>query len=130
MSKTLVLDYSTWRCGGNRGKNKLGKGSTYLVNDQGFMCCLGQFTPQLNPSITPKQMKDCGEPDQINEDIPVLTKERDEEQDTIVNSELSTKAMTINDDEDTTPEEKIQELQYLFKEEGYEIQVVNKPEKG
>lgn len=34
--KTLILDYNTWRCGGD-GINKLGEGNTSLLNNQGFL---------------------------------------------------------------------------------------------
>lgn len=42
----LVLDYKIWRCGGPHGYNVVGKGCTYLLNCDGYMCCLGQFCQQ------------------------------------------------------------------------------------
>ena len=41
-------------------------------------------------------------------------------------TDLSNKAMTINDRITTTPEEKILALKELFSKEGYEIEVINK----
>jgi hypothetical protein len=43
--KKLILDYSKWRCGMD-GANSLGDGETALLNDKGFMCCLGMFGKQ------------------------------------------------------------------------------------
>lgn len=43
--KTLFLDIHKWRSGG-LGKNRLGPEVTALLNEQGGMCCLGQFALQ------------------------------------------------------------------------------------
>ena len=41
----FIIDRSKWRCGG-QGKNSRGKGSVKLLNNEGFMCCLGQTCSQ------------------------------------------------------------------------------------
>ena len=49
MQKKFIIDRSKWRCGGNLsdgGTNLRGEGITYLLNNQGFMCCLGQVAKQ------------------------------------------------------------------------------------
>ncbi len=47
--KKYILDYSTWRCGDD-GVNKVGYGTTMLLNKEGYMCCLGQFCIQEGAS--------------------------------------------------------------------------------
>ncbi len=37
---SFTVDRSKWRCGGE-GLNKTGIGATYLLNNQGYQCCLG-----------------------------------------------------------------------------------------
>lgn len=119
--KQLTLDIKTWRCGGE-GENRLGDGKTLLLNNKGFMCCLGQFSLQLNSTLKPENILDKAEPNDLSYEIPSLTEERDER---FKNTFLSTKAMEINDDVDTTSKEKIEELQNLFWEKDYEIIIVN-----
>lgn len=134
--KKLVLDYSTWRCGGDTVNiNKLGEGNTQLLNRQGFMCCLGQFSMQLNETIAnnPQLMLGKGEPYEVEKEIPDLVYSdksyRDDESDDYdilyVDSDLSAEAIFINDKCDTTPEEKIVKLKELFDKYDYEIEVIN-----
>jgi hypothetical protein len=122
----LILDYSKWRSGG-KGPNRVGKGDTLLLNDEGFMCCLGQFCKQLNPLITDDTILNRGTPGGLREDIPLLN----------VNigissfhteTVLSQEAIKINDDYNSSSEEKIEELKSLFLQHKIEIEVINKPE--
>lgn len=49
LPKELVLDYKTWVCGdGAQGDKSTshGKGTSALLNKEGCMCCLGQFSFQ------------------------------------------------------------------------------------
>lgn len=128
MEKKLILDYSTWRCGGE-GKNKLGEGRTALLNYEGFMCCLGQFSLQLGSEITERDLDDEAEPSDMWKLIPYLTipNENGEEEFGYYNTQLSNRAMKINDDEKTSVTEKIEQLKELFKEEEFEIEVINQP---
>lgn len=123
--KILILDYSTWRSGGD-GPNKLGKGNTALLNREGSMCCLGQFAPQLNYGIKKDCMLDQGNPADLPKKIPGLSK-RDGKNDYYLDTKLSTTAIGINDDANTTPQEKIILLKRLFSKNGYKIKVINCP---
>lgn len=104
--KTLILDVKTWRCGAN-GNNRLGKGSTSLLNNEGYMCCLGQFCKQVDAKI-------CGSsPCSITHIDPsfdnnLLVQES-------IDSAFSAVAMEINDDPNTTPKQKIKKLRSLCK---------------
>jgi hypothetical protein len=120
--KYLTLDYSKWRCGTD-GPYKLGEGRTLLKNHEGFMCCLGQFAPQLNPKVA-GDLLDGAEPCELPRKVKLLNKKG--EWDNIVNTQLSKEAMNINDYKDTSPEEKIAKLRVLFKKHGYIIRVINR----
>lgn len=122
----LILDYSKWRCGGT-GPNVLGEGHTSLYNPQGYMCCLGQFSLQLKPELTPKEIMNQACPDDLNIDIEALVEPTVPGLTTYSDTSLSLRAMSINDDKDTTPQQKIEMLKELFKQEGYEIEVINQP---
>jgi hypothetical protein len=127
----LILDYSKWRCG-YEGEHKLGEGQTLLLNEEGYMCCLGQFARQLNGKITNSVLLHKGEPGDIVVEIPNLNLVRDygssDEADfQSENTSLSDNAIEINDEAGTTPEEKIGELKKLFGDYNYEIEVINKP---
>lgn len=126
----LILDYSKWRCGGDSAINKLGEGSTKMENAEGFCCCLGLFSPQLNTDVSTADMLGRGEPEDIRKIIPLLTGSAQENDDRGVwyrNKGISTSAIDINDEDSTTPQEKIVLLKELFLKEGYEIEVINQP---
>lgn len=116
---TLILDKSKWRCGGDTAREdcKLGEGPTFLVNDEGFMCCLGQFSLQINRNLRETDMLGIAEPDGVHEPIENLN-------DDGFNSSLACDAIEINDDGDTTIDEKIVALRELFSTHNYEIEVI------
>lgn len=126
MSKVLILDYNTWRSGGNPGEdNAVGKGSTMLLNEEGYMCCLGQWIPQLNPEVQNNDLLDEGEPCNITTEIELLSITNFDGD--IVNTEFSDNAIAINDNTVTTPKEKINGLRVLLSKQGYELNVINEP---
>lgn len=47
--KEYTLYINLWRCGGE-GSHRLGSGYTRMLNDEGYMCCLGQFALQAGAS--------------------------------------------------------------------------------
>jgi hypothetical protein len=67
-----------------------------------------------------KEIKGEAEPGGLHKKIPLLTTNKK------VNSLFSTKAMGINDDEKTTPEEKIVALKALLKKKGVKLIIKNK----
>src|SRR5688572_13973621 len=96
--KKLILDYSKWRCGED-GEYKVGDGVVALLNDQGFMCCLGQFGKQMG--MNDEEMLNRGEPIECNTQVPLFINN---------NHSFAGDAISINDDELTTPEIKIELL--------------------
>lgn len=122
--KTLTLDYKKWRCGSYGGKDTAhGRGSTNLLNKEGYMCCLGQFSTQLNPKVKLKDILNISAPSCLDKLIPALSKNKLDVQDT----NLSDSAMAINDDSNISIEQKIKKLKSLFQKKGYRIKVTNLP---
>lgn len=138
----LILDYSTWRCG-DKGDHTLGDGDTALRNDQGFMCCLGQWSIQCGANVD--ELIGRGEPSEIETPIHLFVIEQthtDYDFDPVTGEEVLTaipdgktntvlaiEAMSINDNSTTTPEEKIIALTELLANAGVVLEVINKPSK-
>ena len=127
IKQTFTIDCNTWRCGDN-GDYKFGEGNTALLNDEGFMCCLGQVALQLD--VHEADLLGKGEPDQLDIDIELLTirYNGDEEEEFIIaNSVLSLDAMRINDSTESTVSQKMKELKELFNDKGYDLEFINIP---
>jgi len=125
-SKVLILDESKWICGSPDVKfgemshlTTRGEGSTRLLNDEGYMCCLGQFAKQLNPKITEGDLLNFGDFNNFHIKIPFLTRRTKWKETT--NSGISSIAISINDDTETKIEEKVKKLRSLFKTKGYKL---------
>lgn len=134
----FVVKREKWRCGGNGSdENKVGKGSTYLRNEQGFMCCLGHCALQLG--VKSKEMIGVDMPDGVGlkgdnpvKVIPVLTK-KSKTSSFPTDTTLSTKAATINDDEKLTTKQRERKLKGLFSKYKHQIVFTGKvivPRKG
>lgn len=123
-SKKFYLDWSKWRCGGGQdGPNKLGEGPTKLLNRQGYQCCLGQCEEQVG--LQRHEIIDHFYPWATGKENMFAYKDKHNQ---LYLTVISVRAATINDDSETTPEQKITLLQELFAKEGYTIEVINKPE--
>jgi len=120
--KKLILDYSKWRCGEN-GPNKVGEGCVRLLNLEGFSCCVGQWSHQLGAST--EETRHRFEPDEIDTLIPLFAYyDLDDDK---RSTKLTNDCIGINDDPDTTPEEKITLLRDRLAKEDIELEVINKP---
>jgi|SRR6478736_2298948 len=112
----LILDYSKWRCGAN-GSNSVGEGFTMMLNNEGYSCCLGLFSKQYN--VPDCYLIDFGTPDHLVNhgiQIPLFT------------NPFVCAAVQINDDPNTTPEQKISSIGSMLKRHGIELEVINKPD--
>ncbi len=122
--KTLILDEKTWRCGGEYTNLKNGRGKfstpSQLINPQGRLCCLGQFSLQLNKSLKKKNLIDCNEPSDLNCEVKDLN-QASWDAEYFINTNLSQKAMNINDNTNTTITEKVKKLRELFAQSGYRV---------
>ena len=123
--KKFTINRSKWRTG-TEGSNKTGIGDTFLLNNEGFMCCLGFYSIQAGFGVT-----DClNEPYARNivrkrkdkadsfKKLEMLVHELDGE---YYHSAFATEAMGINDNK-TIPEQKEIEIKELFAKEGVEVE--------
>jgi len=150
----FTIDRSKWRCGGDvrlekSNDNRRGQGFTQLMNDLGFMCCLGQISVQLceskglpiYPIIGEGKPEDVGNMLNILEDdledefrcwyemykeAGLITLEDNGELEGLcaANSELTKLAIGINDDNSLSDEERENKLVGLFADHGHEIEFV------
>lgn len=136
----LILDYSKWRCG-EGGAYPVGNGKTQLLNNEGFMCCLGMWSLQCGAQID--ELLNKGEPNELKTLIPLFAEEETWEFEEInpetgefekytgsdgkSTSRLASLAIGINDEKETTPEHKIELLKELLSTEGIQLEVINKP---
>lgn len=146
LPKTLTLNYRTWRCGGDSNENGAtdkewraashGKGDTFLCNEEGYMCCLGQFErqagvpkDQLMGNDTPAM---TGNGDSV---VTGLSRELFESEksmfrfDGVTDTKLANSAIKINDNSKFSIAEKVVKLCKLFARAGYKIQPKNFPKK-
>ncbi len=146
-NKKLVLDMSTWRCGGSeqiwksglgnygeyvKNPSAFGQGGTALLNDEGFSCCLGQFAPQINPAVTRESILNKYTPQDINKPLALLADEKSNPKESIQwhgtafqNTKFSQEAIQINDDESIDTETRLRRLKEHFATKGVEIEVIN-----
>lgn len=124
--KILTLNFKKWKCGQDGDENVAhGRGGTKLLNNEGYMCCLGQFATQLNPKVKKQNILHKHNPCDLSEVIPALSKKFGHY--SIIDTKLSNAAIDINDDENTFIEQKIKKLKSLFRKRGYTIKVTNLP---
>jgi hypothetical protein len=124
--KELTLDYSKWRCGytmPNICNNQLGEGPVRLLNDKGFSCCLGQFCSQLG--ISDRMLLGESSPSNVNAHVALFN--RPAATSGYYDTTLSEDCIIINDDPETTPEQKIAQLTERLAKEGIRLKVINHP---
>lgn len=116
----FTIDRSKWRCGGE-GPNKRGLGGTFLLNETGFMCCLGHVAGQLEAS--PDSLIGVGDPCSVKgKDLGILVEyEKRWECERTCNSILAGRAIAINDNETYCDNDREQALQTLFQAYGHTL---------
>jgi hypothetical protein len=102
----LIIDRAKWRTGG-LSHVQTGEGGTALLNNDGFMCCLGFRCHQMG---IPKKdlLGKWGPSDVANWNIPDLVNDVDSD------TEFSLKANHKNDSAKLPPEEKESEITEHF----------------
>lgn len=122
---TYTLDVSKWRCGGESRTNSLGIGPTKMLNQQGYMCCLGQFSGQDPDALLDEATPACvakvigGEAYDSNFVIRYKVSGNYEPTD------LAGDLMEVNDDKLTSPAEKVEQIRALLAQEGHELMVID-----
>ncbi len=134
LSKTYYLHVDKWRCGGDVGdSSQLGTGPTKMLNNQGYMCCLGQCAEQRG--VHPTYLMSNSDPDGVSR----MLKENfaDSNYDQLMlknpspvrlrtnNSSFAVEAMRINDALRFTKSERAQALVDHFAKHGYRLIVVD-----
>jgi hypothetical protein len=120
--KTLVIDCQKWA----RKTVGVEKGESLLLNSQGNMCCLGFACKQLC-ELDDSCIDGKGEPNEISRKLPFLVEavdDFDEENGEYIryeDTDLSGRAICINDNADTTDTEKEQLLFTLFAKHGIQL---------
>lgn len=130
-----ILDVSKWRCGSvgvnessddNIG-NRLGKGSTKFLNQQGYMCCLGQFAKQqgvddayLRVAFSPVDICTFDTNNKIYDEAFIVNKSEGYR-----NSELAKTLVGINDDSTTTIDTKINQIKDELHKYNHTLTVIN-----
>ncbi len=133
----LKLDYKIWRCGGySIGINsKLGVGDTSLLNEQGYMCCLGQWCKQLG--VPEDKLKARQSPQNISDiskytDIFTIKNYGCNLEnygcDFETNNDFSQICMYINDSDITSIKQKVSLLKEECSKHDIELELVNFPE--
>ena len=117
----LYLDIAKWRCG-EYSNNQLGEGDTFMSNEAGYMCCLGQFAYQLG--IKKKELLKKTTPRICSNNI-LLTEKNIEYAKYYEDTLFSLIAMKINDDSATTPKEKVAKLTQHCKDNGVTLHIID-----
>ena len=115
----VTINRARWRTG-LHSVNQTGTGETLLLNDEGYMCCLGFICAasgvpavRLYDKVIP-----CNLPKSLKNTLPGLKYLLSENP----NVSLASKATKINDDRSTTSHEKEQKLLELFKNSEFDIE--------
>lgn len=124
-NKTLIIDMSKWRSG-EKSMEPTGKGCTALCNDRGYKCCLGFYCEQLG-GCTTKEILMYYNPAELYKPVKLLTYIKGK-MGFLENTKFCEEAMDINDDEDSTLEERKANLKKLFARKGIEVKFINEPE--
>lgn len=115
----FTIDRSIWRCGLEDPVSKHGKGLTRLLNNQGFMCCLGICSGQLG--IEKSRLLGCALPAEVREETIFCEKDdKGKWQDT----QLTNEAFPTNDSW-ISREEREEKLIAIFNRHGHELEFVN-----
>lgn len=118
MTTHFIIDRTKWRTG-RESSFQTGLGNTALLNEEGFMCCLGFCSLQLGAKkedllsfLSPKSITYL-----LNSNNPFIESD--------VNSALSNEAMEINDSELFSLEDKEDALKSLFEKFELSIEFIN-----
>ena len=120
----VTIDRAKWRCGGDGGPNGNGAGDTQLLNDSGYMCCLGFIAREANSDL---ELLGASEPDDLKEPIWGLSIPKPGSV-RLKNTKLTFDAIRVNDDEELSFEEREAKLLELFKDSPYELEFVGQYE--
>lgn len=128
MKTTFTIDRSKWRCGGNIEPR--GKGPTQMLNQEGYMCCLGQIGRQLG--CPDDQMLEYGVPCECGAYFEYEDEWGDwhdewkfpPEWKGILDGKFVSEAIAINDSEEPTDTQRERSLERLAEQYGLRIDFI------
>ena len=128
VSSEQVIDRSAWVCGNGEADLDHLVGSTLMLNEEGFMCCLGHVCH--NSGFGKDLLLSEGLPEDVVADtdfldLPYLVDAESEDED-IGDSAFAGQAVSINDDRLLAPKEREKQLKVLFKEHGITLKFVGR----
>lgn len=115
-----TIDRKTWRRGGEQ-YTLVTHGETMLLNDLGYMCCLGQC--MLQDGIVKDKLLNVGDPADAHINSKFVHKSQSLS--FYLNTPLAKDAMMINDDDKLQDVEREEKLINLFKDNDLEIEFIN-----
>ncbi len=127
--RKFTIDRATWHSGGythpEQIENQIGKGDRpALENTEGYRCCLGQIALQLGCTTT--DIKGVGGPTgcpNLRNSFMIRANTADDRDNIdFVDTDLTIKAMSINDDAEMTTPDREAALIELFAKHGYELE--------
>lgn len=128
----FIIDRSIWRTGGepkNGNSVHTGKGPTQLLNQHGFMCCLGMVCEQMG--VPRNHLFDISQPEDISSYSSIdminrfLVYKPDVREEEYSNTIFTCDAMDINDDVNIASEQREAKLKEHFAKRGIEIEFIN-----
>ena len=119
----FVIDRAAWICG-NPSENEVpenchGNGKARLLNAEAFQCCLGQVAEQCG--VPKMALAECPSPKSIPAWHQTALLKMIMLQGSDKNSELTMKAMKVNDDMGLTRASREAKLRALFNQYGHEL---------
>lgn len=120
--KKVRINRAKWRSGGDLSESYTGEGDTYLVNDEGYRCCLGFACHQLS-NLNLQQLTCIAEPGGLQTVIPLLNYiDNDYGWNCMENTDFSDECVAINDDATITSKQREYKLKRKFKANGIELE--------
>ena len=110
--KELVIDRSKWKRGSPNDHD------TYLLDDDGKMCCLGFYA--LACGVDEESIRNKTEPEFLEFEIPSLSYDSEETR-LIYNTEFTQRAILINDSQSISEDKREEALILLFKKDGTKL---------
>jgi hypothetical protein len=122
----LVIDRSKWRTGAS-GNSNTGVGSTSLLNDQGYMCCLGFFC--LSAGLKENDVRGAGTPRDAIFDhninlMPIAESNSDDDDGIYIDTHFCDGAVNINDSETIDSKTREIEIKNHFATVGIEVEFI------
>lgn len=123
----LIIDRAKWRTG-HYSDNRTGRGDTQLLNDEGYMCCLGFRCLQMG--VPEDELLNVTSPGDLGRkwQVPdlVLKKPKINGGHKDYDTDFSYEAMDINDDIHLTPKEREQKIIKHFAKKNIIVEFVGK----